>query len=238
MIAQAGLVGVLLNQDQVSGLSQYLLELQSYNRHTNLVSCADPARVAGDHLSDSLTLVPVLRRLVGASSVVPLVDVGSGAGFPGLVLGIACQETKVVLVESIGKKVRFLQKVIDSLGLGHRVSAVNERSEAVAQQSRFRESFSVATARAVGSIEMVSELCLPLLKKGGIFLAQRSRRQERDEVERLARVLAPVGGLLTEVVIPEGLDKEHLILIIKKDGVTPRCYPRSPAQMKRSPLGT
>jgi 16S rRNA (guanine527-N7)-methyltransferase len=229
----------------ISAFGIFCRALAEYNEHTNLVADASPAVVVAHHVLDSLTLVPLLSRLIegdiaGAPSAASLVDIGSGAGFPGLVLAIACPDLKVTLLESIAKKTRFLQAVVDALGQGKRVTVINARAEDLASDNRFRESFDFATARAVGSSDLVLELALPLIRLGGAALLQKSRAQAEAEMARAGRAAPILGGGRPELVIPdvEALGRGHVIMAVPKVSKTSPRYPRSMAQMKRHGLGS
>ncbi len=227
--------GIALSAGQVDALVVYLRELEAYNRHTNLVARADPPLVAREHILDSLSLVPVLAELGAGGS--HLVDIGSGAGFPGLVLAVALPDLQVCLIESIAKKARFLEQVVAALGLAPRVSVLNCRAEEAARGRRLRGSFGFATARAVGPLDLVCELALPLLKKGGWLLAQKSQAQAPEEQRRAGQALAVLGGELRRTVVaalPPG--KDRVVMLIVRDGDCPDRFPRSPAQIKRAPL--
>ncbi|HEY9871427.1 MAG TPA: 16S rRNA (guanine(527)-N(7))-methyltransferase RsmG [Candidatus Obscuribacterales bacterium] len=243
--ARGSRLGVGLSPDAISAVAIFCRALAEYSQHTNLVADASPGVVVAHHVLDSLTLVPLLSRLPqGDSACGPsaasLVDIGSGAGFPGLVLAIACPHLKVTLLESIAKKTRFLQSVVDALGEAERISVINARAEDLAGDNRFRESFDFATARAVGSADLVLELALPLVRTGGAALIQKSRAQVEDEMARAERAAQILGGGRAELVIPdvEALGKEHVVIAVRKVSKTPSRYPRSMAQIKRHALGS
>lgn len=244
LTARGSRLGVGLSPDAISAFGIFCRALAEYNEHTNLVADASPEVVVAHHILDSLTLVPLLSRLhegdtAGAPSAASLVDIGSGAGFPGLALAIACPHLAVTLLESIAKKTKFLQSVVDVLGEGKRVTVINARAEDLASDNRFRESFDFATVRAVGSSDLVLELALPLVRLGGTALLQKSRAQVEDEMVRAGRAAPILGGGRPELVIPDvkALEREHVIIAVRKVAQTSPRYPRSMAQMKRHGLG-
>ena len=217
-------------------LFQFCRELQAYNEHTNLVANAEIEVVLKEHILDSLSLIPVIGvdRLQNAE----LVDVGSGAGFPGIILAIACPSLSVALVESIGKKCLFLESTADSLGLEKRVQVCRQRAEILAHESDFRHTFNLATARAVASLPIVAELTLPLLKKGGWLLAQRSKRQAIQEESDADAYFSKLGGRLLDTIhlTPDLLGRELSVFKVKKESNTSSRYPRTAAQIKNEKL--
>lgn len=201
--------------------------------HTNLVANDNLSVLLKEHLLDSMQLLPWLKP--SRSSQLKLVDIGSGAGFPALVLAICRPDLQVTLLESIGKKCRFLEEAAEELGLDKRVRVICQRAESTAHESRFRERFDFATARAVGSLPMVAELCLPFLKTGGLFLAQRSKRQANEEADYADDYASRLGGHLKEIVNfkPDLLGRELSLLVMEKLKTTPLRYPRTAAEMKK-----
>ncbi len=214
-------------------LYTYCQRLKEFDAHTNLVANSEPGVVLKEHILDSLLLLPWIKNQ--GNHFGRLIDIGCGAGFPGLVLAIAEPDLKVTLVESIGKKCRFLSEVIDELGLQKRVRVLCERAETLGHDKKLRENFDFATARAVGALPIVAELCIPFLKINGHLLAQRSKRQVLEEEELADAYASKLGGNLVETVQfpPDLLGREFSMLLIKKVKATPRTYPRTAGQMKR-----
>ncbi len=238
-LAQKGrLLGVPVDQLVMSLLAEFCTRLAAYNKHTNLVSCAEPGHLVSEHLLDAWTLIPLLQPAPALANV-SLVDIGSGAGFPGVILAIACPWLKVVLVESISKKAKFLSAVIEALNLGQQVQVVNNRAESLGHHGQWREKFSYATARAVGTIDVVAELTLPLIQVGGFLLAQKSSSQLQKEMLRAKKALPVLGGHLKTVknLDEEVLGKSRVVMIVQKIAPTLPIYPRSTAKIKHHPLG-
>lgn len=236
--SQAQALSVELSDESLLQIEKFISLIGSYNQHTNLVADACAEVVVQNHIVDSLSLIPVILESVGS---VPgsLVDIGSGAGFPGMVLAMACPQLDVVLVDSIGKKTRFLQMVTDDLSLAERVTVANERAEVLARKSDLRQSFDLATARAVGPIDMVAELAVPLLKNGGKLFLQKSQSQLEEEERRAGKCLPKLGAELEAIATLDQsvLGKSMVVMTIKKLKQTADSYPRSPAQMRKQPLG-
>lgn len=239
-------LGVSLEEPQVEAFKTFLTELYAYNEHTNLVGDAHPCVVVQNHILDCLSLVPIIDRCIAASSTqrlgqrLTVVDVGSGAGFPGLILALTYGQIKMTLVESVSKKARFLELAVSGLGLADRVVVLNERAEVVARDKNLRDSFHVAVSRALGTVDVVAELALPLVGPGGWLLVQKSNRQVAHELQLASRALPCLGGRMAEVVSPslEALGKDHVVLVIEKLAPTAVCYPRPTPQIRRRPLGT
>lgn len=222
-----------LGSERDDNLLHYCRLLQDYNEHTNLVAKSELPILLKEHLLDALKLLPFISGFPESR----LIDVGSGAGFPGMVLAIANPQLNVVLLDSIGKKCRFLELVAVELGLQPRLKVVCERAEVLAHRKGERESYDFATARAVGALPVVAELCLPLLDMGGLLLAQRSRKQADEEESIAESCVNRFGGELREVVDfkPDLLGREMTLLVIEKKSKTAPAYPRSAAQINKKP---
>jgi 16S rRNA (guanine527-N7)-methyltransferase len=230
----ADALGIELDDLQLGQFQTYLAGLTEWNKRTNLTSpgaLADAERV---HFLDSLTLVPVLRR--EAPDAHRLVDVGSGAGFPGLALKIAMPDLEVVLVEATGKKAEFLTWMASSLGLGD-VEVLAHRAELVARHEDFRELFDVATARAIGMLPLVLELTLPLCKVGGVLIAQRGGDAEA-EAAGAARASKMLGGGEpgVEQAASADADTRGSIVVVRKERETPDRFPRRDGIPAKRPL--
>lgn len=230
----AGALGVVLDDLQLGQFQTYLDGLAEWNQRTNLTSPAALADAERVHLLDSLTLVPVIRREAPAAQ--RLVDVGSGAGFPGLVLKIAMPELDVCLVEATGKKAEFLSWMASSLGFGE-VDVLAERAELVARREGYREAFDVATARAVGKLGLVLELTLPLCKVGGVLVAQRGDGAE-EEAALAATASTTLGGgePAVEATPDAGTEMRGSIVVVRKTSETSDRFPRRDGIPAKRPL--
>ena len=215
-------------RDAIDGHVRLLL---AWNEAINLTAIRDAADAATGHVVDSLTALPILRE----RSVETFVDLGSGGGFPGLPLAIALPSEQVVLVDSVGKKARFLDTVVRALALDGRVATYTGRAEGLAREHDHRERWQAVTARAVASLPELAELAFPLLEPGGIFIAW--KRGDIDaELAAAGRAVDALGGgtLDTRSVEARSLPS-HCLVVIRKDGRTPDRFPRDPAQRRRSP---
>jgi 16S rRNA (guanine527-N7)-methyltransferase len=236
LLEGARLLGVELAPGQLARFDRFGAALREANREVNLTRITDPVEVETKHFLDSLTAaVPLLDRL-RAGEAVRLVDVGAGAGLPGLALKIAFPRIRVALVESIGKKARFLRRVVAELELDE-VEVVQERAETAARDPSHRDGYGWATARALGSLPVVIELTAPFLEPGGLLVAQ--RRGDLDaETLAAARAFAALkmwARLPVPIHLP-GLDDGRGLVVGEKYGSTPARYPRRPGLPAKRPL--
>ena len=228
-ILTSGLPALGVEAACIPNLEKFSKLLLEKNQVMNLTAITEPDQVATLHLLDSLFLLKTVN-FAGKKAI----DVGTGAGFPGMPLAIACPEGDFTLLDSLGKRVRFLEEVRGELGLGN-VACVHGRAEEFARDHR--EGFAVVMSRAVANLSMLSELCLPLVEVGGVFLAMKSTGCEA-EVDAAGRAIRLLGGALREsldYVIP-GTDVTHRLVVIAKVSPTPKKYPRAFAQIKKQPL--
>jgi 16S rRNA (guanine527-N7)-methyltransferase len=233
-------LSVRFSDRQSDKLARFLEHLEQYNQHTNLVSNAAPKVVALEHLLDSMSLIEsvshqIEKRKKGASR---LIDIGSGAGFPGLILAIMFADLDVTLMDSIEKKTRFLEATADLLDLQN-VSVLTERAESIAHHPQYRETFDIATARAVGGSGMIVELALPLLNLGGVLILQKTESQLVDESHKARKAAKLLGGVMGSVVALDQtiLGKARSLILVTKEEHTADKYPRAWKKIKEHPLG-
>lgn len=210
-------------------LIEVLLEA---NTQFNLTAIRDPEEAWVKHVLDSLAGL-ASEDFDGQKT---LVDVGSGAGFPGLPLALARPELRVSFVESTGKKCGFISRTSEHFGL--KTNVINARAEEVGQDERYRAQFDIATARALGSFTEVAEYCLPLVKVGGLVVLWRGQNAE-TEAQDSEEALDELGGALRDVESYElpGHPMLYHLVTIEKHSNTPRTYPRRVGQPKAKPLG-
>jgi 16S rRNA (guanine527-N7)-methyltransferase len=227
-------LGVDITEGQKSQLRRLLDVLGRWNQRVNLTSAAALADAERVHLLDSLTLVPLIKR--DKPSARDLVDVGTGAGFPGFVLKIVMPELHVVLVEATRKKAQFLRWCRDELDLTD-VEVVAERAEAAARRDDYRERFDVATARALGPLSVVMELTLPFCRIGGVLLASRGG-DANEQADIASRVATQLGGDVrgAEPVTFPGLAERKAIVVVDKVRPTPEQFPRRSGMPAKNPL--
>lgn len=226
--AKCAALGIALTGSMLDALDQYAEILVEYNQKVNLTAITDPEGIEDKHFADSLLLAN-LPETAGK-----LVDVGTGAGFPGVVARIFKPELQLTLMEPTGKRVEFLKYVCAQLGLSG-VEFAKERAEEAARKV-WREQFDVATARGVAALPMLSEYCLPLVKVGGVFLAMKGpgAAEELAESGAALKKLGGKGSSVAEFHLPGG-DVRNIIRI-KKISQTPPAYPRNGGKIAKSPL--
>jgi 16S rRNA (guanine527-N7)-methyltransferase len=233
MQAAAHALGAALDDGQIMALARYRDLLLDWNKHVNLTAIREPAAVERLHLVDALGLLRVVSQveLAGAR----LIDVGTGAGLPGIPLAIMAPGLRVTLIEATGKKVAFLQAAIDALRL-RGVQALHGRAEELAHRADLRERFDLVTARALAELPALLELCLPFCRPGGRLLAAKKIGID-VEIGASARALGVLGGQLaaqTPLALP-GLE-DRQVVVVRKVRPTPPTYPRRPGLPVRQPL--
>ena len=213
-------------------LAQYGAMLLEQNQVMNLTAITDPDQVVDLHFLDCAALLTIGEDFKDKT----LIDVGTGAGFPGMPLKILEPTLKVTLLDSLGKRVNWLESVCKALSLDE-IACLHARGEEQAHQEGFRDSFDFAVSRAVASLAVLSELCLPYVKVGGKFLAMKSV-DSADEVDRAARAISKLGGRLLPRVDYEipGTGVTHRVVVVEKISHTPKGYPRRWARMQKTPL--
>lgn len=230
MLSQGALsLGIPLSQEQLDKLDQYAALLVEWNEKMNLTAITAPEEIVVKHFLDSLVPALALEIPQGAS----LVDVGTGAGFPSLPMALLRPDLKVTLLDSLNKRLIFLEAVCTALGIP--ASRVHARAEE-AGQGPLRESFDLATARAVAHLRELAEYCLPLVKVGGAFLALKGG-EVAEELAQAQRAIGTMGGRVESLfpaMLPDG--SSRTIVVIRKISRTPPKYPRPGAKMAKAPL--
>jgi 16S rRNA (guanine527-N7)-methyltransferase len=227
-------LAITLNNSQLKQFERYYLELIEWNSRINLTAITDSENVQIKHFLDSLTLRSVIKdRISGGCRII---DVGSGAGFPGIPLKIAVPDIKITLLEATAKKVLFLEHIVKELELAD-VEIINGRAEEAAQKPEYRERFDVAVSRAVAELAVLAELTLPFCKTGGCVIAQK-KGDIQLEIEQSLKAVEMLGGRLAKVekIELEGLDDERYLIVIDKIKAAPSKYPRRPGMPEKRPL--
>ncbi|MBI2755743.1 MAG: 16S rRNA (guanine(527)-N(7))-methyltransferase RsmG [Chloroflexi bacterium] len=236
LAAGARTLGVELSAGQLAQFDQFQAALLDWNARVNLTSITSAPEVEVKHFLDSLTAaVPVLARL-RAGEAPRAIDVGTGGGFPGIPLKIAFPRLKLTLLEATGKKARFLRAVVEMLQLSD-VEVKAARAEDLARLPGHRDEYGLATARALGSLATVVELCAPFLEPGGLLVAQR-----RGDLEAELRRAAPAFSALkvwarapVPIQVP-GLADGRGLIVGEKHGPTPSRYPRRSGMARKDPI--
>ena len=232
LAARAAAFGMPLTNVQLEQCVRYNELLLTWNERMNLTALTAPEDVAVKHIVDSLSAydAPLFAR---AKS---LIDVGTGAGLPGIPLAIYAPEIEVTLMDALQKRVRFLTEVIEQLGLKN-VVCVHARAEAAARMHTYRAQYDIAVSRAVARLPVLAEYALPFVRVGGTFLALKGRAYAEEMEEGRAAVEMPGGGgIAARPVTLPGLDDVRAVLVIEKYRSTPRAYPRREGTPEKSPL--
>lgn len=232
-LAQASrAMGLPLSDRQIQQLAEYGRLLQEWNTRINLTTITDDEAMVWKHFIDSLTPAVYVDFRPGMR----VIDVGTGAGFPGLPLKVWQPDLKMLLFDSVKKKIGFVAEVIRQLGLSE-CEAVWGRAEELARQTDYRDGFDRALARAVAGLNVLAEYCLPFVKVGGVFIAQKGP-EARREVAEAATAVAALGGEVADIFDIElgpGRDRRALV-VIKKVTPTPPEFPRRVGLAEKRPL--
>lgn len=229
-LLRAGLTQLGLSPDTAPQLERYGQLLTEKNQVMNLTAITDPVEVAQKHMLDCAALLGA-ARFQGKS----VIDVGSGAGFPGLVLKLCERSIDLTLLDSLQKRVDWLEEAAQALGVS--VTALHGRAEELGKTPELREQFDIATARAVADLRILCELCLPLVKVGGVFLAMKAE-DCRDEVDAAGRCISLLGGRLLKSYTYQvpGTDLTRRVIRVEKIAPTAEKYPRRFARIQKAPL--
>lgn len=229
-LLRQGLKALELSPEPAEQLERYGALLVEKNQVMNLTAITDPVEVAQKHMLDC-------AALLGAAEFAgkKVIDVGTGAGFPGLVLKLCQRNIDLTLLDSLRKRVDWLAEV--SAQLGVQVTAIHGRAEELGKTPELRETFDIATARAVADLRMLCELCLPFVKVGGVFLAMKAE-DCRDEVDASGRCISLLGGRLQSAYTYQvpGTDLVRRVIRVEKIAPTPEKYPRRFAKIQKAPL--
>lgn len=232
LVQEAAEFGLHLHPPQIEQFSHYQALLREWNQKMNLTAIDDPAGIQIRHFLDSLTCATVTGDLNGQS----LIDVGTGAGFPGLPLKILYPDLRLTLVESVTKKTRFLEAVVEALAL-EGVQILDQRAETLGQRPEFRAQYDWTTGRAVAALRVLVEYLLPFCKIGGHVLAQKGESAQA-EAEEARSAIAQLGGgppTFHPIHLPDR-EETHYLVVIEKVTATPAAYPRRPGRPAKRPL--
>lgn len=225
-------IGVTLTESQVEQFIRYYEHLLEWNSVMNLTAITSYDEVMKKHFVDSASLI----RAMDLSKPLSVIDVGTGAGFPGLALKIAFPELKVTLLDSLNKRISFLNAVIEELGLTG-VETIHGRAEDFSKPGKLREKYDLCVSRAVANLSTLSEYCLPYVKVGGRFVAYKPEKltQEMTEAGRAIQILGGKVEKQVEFQLP-GTDIYRNLVVIKKEKFTPGKYPRKAGLPAKEPI--
>lgn len=230
LVSQAAELGVEIDDLAADRFDKYAQMLVETNKTLNLTAITEPDEIVSKHFVDCLSVFKFVDFPKGAK----VIDVGTGAGFPGVVLLIARPDLNITLLDSTKKRLGFVEAVVGELGLAAEI--VHMRAEEAGKADDYREQYDIALARAVANMQTLSEYCLPFIKKGGIFAAMKGAKAAQ-EIEAAQGAVRKLGGEIIkseEFTLP--LCGERTILKVKKISQTPPKYPRPSAQISKKPL--
>lgn len=227
-----GELGIKQDQNQLERFHKFYQLLIEWNKVMNLTGITEYEDVVEKHFVDSLSII----KAIDLSRIHTVIDVGTGAGFPGIPLKIAFPHLRVVLLDSLNKRIKFLDEVIFQLGLTE-ICTIHGRAEEYARKEEYREQFDLCVSRAVANLSTLSEYCLPYIQVGGIFVPYKSGEID-DEVEQSKKAVRILGGNIKEVMKFElpGTDIHRSFVLIHKEQHTQKKYPRKAGIPAKEPL--
>lgn len=232
LIAKAKELGIKVTDEQAAKFGRYLDLLLEWNEKINLTAITDPQEVIVKHFVDSLCLLKAVDLKAGAK----VIDVGTGAGFPGVPLKIMRPDIELTLLDGLNKRLKFLAEVGKELDF--KASYVHKRAEEAGKLVGMRESYDLATARAVAKMSTLCEYCIPLIKMKGKFAAMKGPglREELSEAKRAMELLGCKEITVESFVLPDPEKSERNIAVLQKTNFTPKDYPRHGNKISKSPL--
>ncbi len=222
--------GISLDETAFDRFDKYAEALVETNKYLNLTAITDTEGVTVKHFADSLSVLSVINPDKGNR----VLDVGTGAGFPGSVIQMARPDIRVTLLDGTQKKLRFISDTLSAVGLS--AETVHMRAEEAGQKPQYRESFDLVTARAVANLRELCEYCLPFVKTGGCFIAMKSVKTD-EEINEASKAIELLGGKIDRIhSFQLGDAGERTLIIIKKISHTPPKYPRPSAKIAKQPI--
>lgn len=225
-------LGIQINEIQRKQFDDFYQLLVEWNKVMNLTGITEYGEVVEKHFVDSLSII----KAIDLSRIHTVIDVGTGAGFPGIPLKIAFPHLRVVLLDSLNKRIKFLDEVISQLGLTE-ICTIHGRAEEYARKEEYREQFDLCVSRAVANLSTLSEYCLPYIQVGGIFIPYKSGEID-DEVEQSKKAVRILGGNIKDIMKFElpGTDIHRSFVLIHKEQHTQKKYPRKAGIPAKEPL--
>lgn len=235
MTAECKELGVTLSEQQMNQFYQYYEMLIEWNKVMNLTAITELEDVVSKHFVDSLSLIKAMSDLPGKK--LRVIDVGTGAGFPGIPLKIAFPELQITLLDSLNKRINFLNEVIEKTGLGNQIETIHGRAEDFGRNVVYREKYDLCVSRAVANAATLSEYCLPFVKVGGCFIPYKSGKID-DELEQGKKAIAALGGKVENVVRFQltGAEADRALVVIRKTEKTAKRFPRKAGVPSKEPI--
>ena len=225
-------VGLELTEDKYNKFIKYMRLLQEWNEKINLTAIVEDEEIVKKHFIDCMKAF----KRDEFKNAKTLIDVGTGAGFPGLPIAIMREELNVTLLDSLNKRINFLNTVVSELGLKN-VTTIHSRAEDGARKKELREAFDIATSRAVANMSVLSEFCLPYVKVGGNFIALKGPAVD-EEINDSRNAIGTLGGKLIDIceVTIEESDLKHNLVVVNKVKECPKTYPRKAGSITKKPI--
>ena len=230
MIEYGKEISIEFTEEQLQQFYQYMQLLLEWNEKMNLTAIVEPKEIILKHFIDSVTILKYIDKNK------TLIDIGTGAGFPGIPVKIMRPDIEVTVLDSLNKRIHFLEEVINQLGL-KKIETVHARIEEYGKNRKYRESYDIATSRAVANLTTLSEYMLPMVKVGGISICMKGAEIE-EEFSKSQKAIDILGGKIQKVdtfILPKSDNKRNIILIEKRK-LTPSKYPRKPGTPSKDPL--
>lgn len=223
-------IDILLNQEQINQFYLYMQILLEWNEKINLTAITKPEEIILKHFVDSITIAKYLK------SNAKIIDVGTGAGFPGIPIKIIREDIQVTLLDSLNKRINFLNEIIEKLELVQ-IQTIHNRAEEAGKSKKYRENFDIATSRAVANLSTLAEYLLPFVKQGGQVIAMKGATIE-EELEASQKAIKVLGGKIKKIdtfCLPKS-DIDRNVIILQKEKTTPAKYPRKPGTPAKEPI--
>lgn len=230
-------INIEISDDQINCFEKYYELLIEKNKVMNLTAITDKEDVIVKHFIDSIALIPYLKdKGININNKLKIIDIGTGAGFPGLPLKIMMPDVKFTLLDSLNKRVSFLNEVIDELKLKD-IEALHGRAEDYASDNKYREKYDICVSRAVANLSTLSEYCIPFVKEDGFFISYKAGESE-EEINNSKNAIKILGGKINKVeefILP-GTDASRVFVFIRKQELTDKKYPRKAGVPAKKPL--
>lgn len=225
---------IILENLQINQFYQYYELLDEWNKVMNLTAITDQKEVITKHFVDSLALVKAMGEI--STKEYKIIDIGTGAGFPGIPLKIAFPQLKITLMDSLNKRIKFLNEVIEQLGLKE-ITAMHSRAEDLGRDKDYREKYDLSVSRAVANLSTLSEYCMPFVKPGGFFISYKSGKIE-EELSSAKHAIFLLGGKVNRIesFTLDGAEAERTLIKIEKVSEISKRYPRKAGVPGKEPL--